>query len=44
VLYLLHGLGMKTGVDLPRLVQVGDFISRALGRDSASAVGRALMR
>jgi len=44
VVYLLHGLGIRTGIDLPRLVQAGSFISRALGRDSASAVGRALMR
>ena len=44
VVYLLQGLGMKTGVDLSRLVQVGTFISHALGRDNASSVGRALTR
>ncbi|WP_306799243.1 hydroxymethylglutaryl-CoA lyase [Alcanivorax quisquiliarum] len=42
VVYLLRGLGMQTGVDLPALVETGAFISQALGRATASAVGRAL--
>ena len=44
VVYLLRGLGLNTGVDLAALVDVGNFISHALGRPNASSVGRALMR
>lgn len=43
VLYLLHGLGIETGVDLDRVVTTGDFISRAIGRPNASRVGKALL-
>lgn len=41
VLYLLQGLGIETGVDLPRLIEAGQRISRVLGRESASRVARA---
>jgi hydroxymethylglutaryl-CoA lyase len=41
VLYLLQGLGIETGVDLPRLIETGQRISRVLGRESASRVARA---
>jgi hydroxymethylglutaryl-CoA lyase len=43
VVYLLNGLGVETGVDLDQLVDIGDFISRAIGKPSASRVGRALL-
>jgi len=42
VLYLLNGLGIRTGVDLERLATAGRFISRELGREPASKVARAL--
>ncbi len=42
VLYLLSGLGIRTGVDLARLAAAGRFISQALGREPASKVARAL--
>ncbi|WP_231759229.1 hydroxymethylglutaryl-CoA lyase [Microbulbifer elongatus] len=42
VLYMLDGLGIHTGVDLARLAKAGNFISRALGRDSGSKVARAI--
>ncbi|MBM3548046.1 MAG: hydroxymethylglutaryl-CoA lyase [Alphaproteobacteria bacterium] len=42
VLYLLNGLGISTGVDLPKLAEVGRFISGHLGRESGSKVARAL--
>ena len=42
VVYLLHGLGIATGVDLTKLRIAGRFISRALDRPSASRVARAL--
>ncbi|AEY02798.1 pyruvate carboxyltransferase [Oceanimonas sp. GK1] len=41
VVYLLHGLGLDTGVDLDRLVATGRWISRQLGRENGSKVGRA---
>ena len=42
LVYLLHGLGIETGVDLDALVDVGQWISRILGRPSSSRVGNAL--
>jgi hydroxymethylglutaryl-CoA lyase len=42
VLYLLDGLGIRTGVDMTRLAAAGRFISAALGREPASKVARAL--
>lgn len=42
VVYLLHGLGIQTGVDLDRLALAGDRISAHLGRESGSRVARAL--
>ncbi|KMY85251.1 Hydroxymethylglutaryl-CoA lyase [Candidatus Paraburkholderia calva] len=43
VVYLLNGLGIETGVDLDQLIEIGDFISRAIGKPSASHAGRALL-
>jgi len=43
VVYLLHGLGCTTGVDLDRLIDAGEFICAALGRPSNSKVGRAML-
>ncbi|KAI8916126.1 isopropylmalate/homocitrate/citramalate synthase [Gorgonomyces haynaldii] len=42
VVYLLQGLGMETGIDLQRLVQVGFDISKKLGRRYDSKTGNAL--
>jgi hydroxymethylglutaryl-CoA lyase len=43
VVYLLHGLGADTGIDLDVLVDCGAWISARLGRDNGSRVGRALL-
>ncbi len=43
VVYLLHGLGIDTGIDLDALVDAGAFISDALGRPTASRVARATL-
>ncbi len=43
VVYLLHGLGIETGIDLDLLVDAGAFISQALGRPSNSRVGAAVL-
>lgn len=42
VLYLLNGLGIRTGVDLNKLVTTGEWISNQLERHNGSKVGQAL--
>jgi isopropylmalate/homocitrate/citramalate synthase len=42
LLYLLHGLGLETGVDLDGVVAAGRFVSERLGRAPASKVSNAL--
>jgi len=42
VVYMLNGLGVRTGVDLERLVEIGVWISGILGREPASRAGRAI--
>lgn len=42
VLYMLHGMGVETGVDLDAVAATGTWISRSLGRENLSKVGRAL--
>ncbi|MGN6512719.1 MAG: hydroxymethylglutaryl-CoA lyase [Lysobacteraceae bacterium] len=41
VVYMLHGLGIDTGVDLDALVDTGRWLAALLGRDGGSKVGRA---
>lgn len=41
VVYLLHGLGLRTGVDPALLSDTGRWLSALLGRDSGSKVTRA---
>ncbi len=41
VLYLLEGLGISTGIDMPRLILAGQQICNVLGRPSGSRVARA---
>ena len=43
VVYLLHGLGATTGVDLDRLVDTSAWISGSLGREQGSKVARAML-
>jgi hydroxymethylglutaryl-CoA lyase len=42
VVYLLHGLGYQTGIDLDRLVSIGVWISKLLDRPNMSKAGVAL--
>ena len=44
VVYMLNGLGVKTNVDLGKLMQAGDFISKHLGRASGSKAATALSK
>ena len=41
IITLLKGLGIKTGVDLNKLIEVGAYISGILGRQTASKVALA---
>jgi hydroxymethylglutaryl-CoA lyase len=41
VAYMLHGLGLETGVDLDALVETGRWLAALLGRESGSKVSRA---
>jgi len=43
VVYLLHGLGIATGIDLDALIDAGDFIRARLGQPNGSRVARALL-
>ncbi len=43
VVYLLHGMGIATGIDLEALVAAAAWISAELGRPPASKVARALL-
>jgi hydroxymethylglutaryl-CoA lyase len=42
VVYMLHGLGIETGIDLERLVEVGEWISAYLNKASNSKAGKAM--
>jgi hydroxymethylglutaryl-CoA lyase len=43
VVYLLHGMGVETGIDLDALVDAGAWISEQLGRSTGSRVARAML-
>jgi hydroxymethylglutaryl-CoA lyase len=42
VVYMLNGLGIETGVDLDRLVAIGQWICGVLGKEPATKAGRAI--
>ena len=42
VVYMLHGLGIHTGIDLPALAETGRWLAALLGRETGSKVGKAL--
>jgi hydroxymethylglutaryl-CoA lyase len=43
VVYLLHGMGIETGIDLDKLIDAGQYISEFLGRKSHSRAANALL-
>ena len=43
VVYMLHGMGIETGVDMDKLVDAGQFISEYLGRKPNSRAATALL-
>ncbi|OGA25566.1 MAG: hydroxymethylglutaryl-CoA lyase [Betaproteobacteria bacterium RIFCSPLOWO2_02_FULL_67_19] len=42
VVYLLNGLGIESGIDLERVVEIGQWICGVLGREPATKAGRAI--
>ena len=42
VVYMLHGLGIRTGIDLDLLAGTGRWLAGLLGRETGSKVGKAL--
>lgn len=42
IVYMFHNAGIKTGVDLLKLVETGEWISATLGRPNSSRAGTAL--
>lgn len=42
VLYMLNGMNISTGIDLPKMVEIGHWICGELKRDNQSKVGLAL--
>ncbi|STX29585.1 hydroxymethylglutaryl-CoA lyase [Legionella beliardensis] len=43
ILYLMHGLGIDTGIDIFKVVAAGDMICKALNRKNQSKVANALL-
>lgn len=43
VVYMLHGMGMETGIDLRKLLRASEYIGSRLQRPSKSKVGIAMM-
>ena len=41
VAYMLHGMGIETGIDFTKLVQTGVWLATRLGRETGSKAGRA---
>ena len=42
VVYLMNGLGIHTGIDLPKLADTGRWLARLLGRETGSKAGKAM--
>ncbi|WP_295550826.1 hydroxymethylglutaryl-CoA lyase [uncultured Pseudacidovorax sp.] len=42
MVYMLHGMGIDTGIDLDALIDAGVYISQALGREPNSRVSKAV--
>ena len=42
VVYMLHGLGIHTGIDLELLAETGNWLAGLLGRETGSKAGKAL--
>lgn len=43
LLYFLRGQGLETGIDFDKVVEIGDYISKQLGRANQSKTGQAIL-
>lgn len=43
VLYMLNGMGIETGIDMDKLIAVGQGICEVLGKASGSRAAKALL-
>ena len=43
LVHLLHSLGLKSGIDLEKMAEIGDWISNELGRKNDSRAGKATL-
>ena len=43
LVYMLHGMGLQTGIDIFKLTQAGSFICDVLKRPSSSKAGTAIL-
>jgi len=43
VVYFMETLGMDTGVDLDKVADIGEWITKEIGREHASSVGKAVL-
>ena len=41
VVFMLEGMGIATGIDLPKLIATGQWLAAQLGRETGSKVGKA---
>ncbi|RZB39475.1 hydroxymethylglutaryl-CoA lyase, mitochondrial [Asbolus verrucosus] len=44
LVYMLHGLGAETGVDLKKIIDAGNYISEKINKPTASRVNKALYK
>ncbi|MBA3487266.1 MAG: hydroxymethylglutaryl-CoA lyase [Lysobacter sp.] len=42
LVYMLHGMDIQTGIDLPLLARTGQWLAALLGRETGSKVGKAM--
>lgn len=43
LVYMLHSLGAKTGVDLDEMSKIGEWITKEIGKDNASSAGKGIL-
>ena len=43
IVYMMQGLGIETDVDMTKLLEAAQLITKALGKETASRAGRALL-
>jgi hydroxymethylglutaryl-CoA lyase len=43
MIYFLESLGMETGIDLAAVCDIGDWITREIGKPNSSSVGKAML-